>query len=344
MADIGNPATAIALVAGIWSAGLGYLLLSASERPSRLLMGAVVFVTSVLLLPSGLHLPTGIAALDAVLMQPRERATLTAVPPVLMRARDESIGPARIAGVNGVLQGGVPTYLGMEGVTGADALFSPYTRRLGQEFELYFPLQFRTSNPHDERHAPLLDLWGVRWLARPAEARPDRIELTERPTAWPRAFFVDRVERHADRDAFVRRLRSDSRPFASIRDRDTRAVELTREAHGKRTAFVVAEDYVLTANTTRFTITAPVAGVVVLNEGFWPGVTATIDGAPVEAFRVNESMRAIAVSKGTWRIRFAYRPVTWPTALTLAAIGAAMLVGLAVAPGLRRRRPTPSSS
>jgi hypothetical protein len=165
-----------------------------------------------LLLPQGLHLPTGVASLDQLLMQPRPRVSLTAPPEVVVTALGTRDEPSRIAGIDGAMQGGLPTYLGLEGITGADALFAPHVYWLGKQFEPeYFPLWLHSINSRTDALAPLLDLWGVRWLLAPRTQAPtaavtdraavdSRLQLIERPSAWPRAFFARQLEVHSTRE------------------------------------------------------------------------------------------------------------------------------------------------
>jgi hypothetical protein len=164
-------------------------------------------------------------------------------------------------------------------------------------------------------------------LITPSDA-PERLAVIERQTAWPRAFYVDKVETYHGRNEFVSRLRADSQLFAAIDGADAIAVAAVAGRTGTATRSVRARDYQLTANTTSFTIDAPEPGIVVLNETFWPGVSATVGDRAADVFRINETMRAVVVPQGTWRMKFSYRPATWNLALGLAASGVAALVVL----------------
>jgi hypothetical protein len=328
-ADLSDPTFGFGLTACVWTGVFCYLAMLVAERRGRITTGIAGLAMAGLLLPAGLHLSTGLRPLDALLVQPRERAPLTAIPDALAPVVQSTAGPARVAGVNGVFQGGIPSYGRFEGITGADSLFSPETLLLGKHFDLNYPLSLRAHNPHVNPLTPLLDLWGVRWLVVPTPpSAPARLDVIERRSAWPRAFFVDRAEQHADRRAFTQRLRTDSRPFASVHAGDEQAGIVTRDLRGLAAVFAQASDYRLTANTTRFAITAPTAGVIVLNETFWPGVTAMVGEQHTPVFRVNETMRAIAVPQGTWQVTFAYRPAMWNLATALAAGGVTVLLAL----------------
>jgi hypothetical protein len=342
-ADLSHPTIGIALTACIWSGVLVYLVPAIAERPGRVTVAVTAITLATLLLPAGLHLSTNVRILDTLLMQPRPRAALTAVPPELGRARTALDGPSRAAGMNGVLPSGVPTYLSFESITGGDALFSPFTFWMGKQFEPdYFPQFLRPTDPHDQHLAPLLDFWGVRWaVAPPAAESSARLALIERPSAWPRGFFVDRVELHDDRRAFLNRLLSDSRPFASILTSDASGANLPREAQGTAATVTHGRDYRLTANTTSFAVSAPTDGIVILNEGYWPGVTATVDDRATPVFRINETMRGIVVPQGTWRVTFSYRPTSWRMASLMALAGALILFALTLPPALAHARPRP---
>ncbi len=345
-ADLSDPSIGFGAAACAWTGVLCYLLPLAARQPTRFTTGVTALTGLALLLPQGLHLPTGIESVDRLLMQPRPRVSLSTPPEALRPALAPSTEPARIAGIDGVMQGGVPTYVGLEGITGADALFAPHVYWLGKQFEPeYYPLWLHSVSSRTDRMAPLLDLWGVRWLVKPRDQpanltgsdRPafdKRLELIERPSAWPRAFFVERIEAHGTREQFVARLRFDTRPFASIRADDAAAAGVPLVTDGGAATIVGARDYRLTANTTTFAIDASSPGIVVLNETYWPGVSARIGDRLLPVFRVNETMRGVAVPTGTWQVTFSYRPQMWNVALALTALGTAMLVALIAAAAL----------
>ncbi|HEY64097.1 MAG TPA: YfhO family protein [Caldilineae bacterium] len=78
-------------------------------------------------------------------------------------------------------------------------------------------------------------------------------------------------------------------------------------------------------------------GYLVLNDTYYPGWHATVDGRPVPILRANFLFRAIALSPGEHLVVFTYRPGSFQRGVLLSAAGiclTALLCGI----GVRRRR------
>jgi hypothetical protein len=178
---------------------------------------------------------------------------------------------------------------------------------------------------------PLYDMLNVRYfLDVPQPVRPEMaavetrrfdLDVAQNPGAWPRAFFVENIARYNRVEQFVEMLRQKkSNPFA--------AEQATGEtvAAGE-SAVVPARDYRLTTNTTTFTVDAPAAGVAVLTEAFVPNdFRVTLDGAPVEYFRVNHAFRGVRIPvAGRHVVSYSYWPRHFTLSLVLAGIGLLLL-------------------
>jgi hypothetical protein len=81
-------------------------------------------------------------------------------------------------------------------------------------------------------------------------------------------------------------------------------------------------------NYLRFTINAPNEGVVVINENYYPGWRATIDGIPTEIFRTNYTFRGIFVKPGHHLVEMRYRPTKLIIGLIIYAITVCSLLFL----------------
>jgi uncharacterized membrane protein YfhO len=79
-------------------------------------------------------------------------------------------------------------------------------------------------------------------------------------------------------------------------------------------------------------VSADSDGYLVLTDAWYPGWTATIDGAPVEILRADVAFRAVRVGPGAHRVEFRYEPQTvragvavsagaWTALLAVALIG-----------------------
>src|SRR5262249_2113200 len=69
----------------------------------------------------------------------------------------------------------------------------------------------------------------------------------------------------------------------------------------------------------RFRVDANAPSFVVVNESFFPGWEAQVDGAPSSIIRTNAIVRGIAVGAGSHLVELAYRPRSfrWGTAISL---------------------------
>ena len=81
----------------------------------------------------------------------------------------------------------------------------------------------------------------------------------------------------------------------------------------------------------RVTVDAPAAGLVVVNEAWFPGWRATVDGQPAPVLRANSLVQAVPVPAGRHEVSLAFRPAyfLWPAGLGLGAL-AALLAALAL--------------
>ena len=84
----------------------------------------------------------------------------------------------------------------------------------------------------------------------------------------------------------------------------------------------------VTENSTTFTVRAKSAGVIVLNEVFWPGdFRSTVNGQKTPVLRLNHTFKGITVDgPGDYRITFRYVPKNWPRNLALCATGSVLLL------------------
>jgi hypothetical protein len=140
--------------------------------------------------------------------------------------------------------------------------------------------------------------------------------VIEFPAPNPAAWFVpsEAVERAAHRsDALSRVLRiapgrvaivEPSAPVDVIErvDRPDAVPTLDPSAGRAVDSFRLEPDRVVV------TFEAPTAGVVVVNEAWYPGWRAAVDGVDVDVFRVNGFVRGVAVPAGATRVEMVFRP------------------------------------
>jgi hypothetical protein len=97
---------------------------------------------------------------------------------------------------------------------------------------------------------------------------------------------------------------------------------------------VAGEDVRLGARSLEATVVAPRPGLAVVLDPFYPGWTATLDGAPAPILRANFAFQAVPVPAGRHALRLEYRN---PWVGTGAAASAGTLAALLVALAWRRR-------
>ena len=342
--------------------GLGILLIPAAAAAARfwpepLPVAATVMLLGAIAAPNGLHAWTGVTRLDNGLMQPRARPIYGVDSPSLAALRREQREPSRAIGEGELLLPGSQALYRLEGIGGPDALQPPWVEELiaaGGVTRVWWwrPVVATTDLP---AIAPVLDLFGVRFFiadaghAAPMKALatdgPDPVGVVERSTSWPRAYFVDRASAYGTLAELVEQLRATARPLAMIDLHDAPAasaigaVDAARAAAGANLPSppIPADRYELSVNTTRFHITAPGPGIVVLAETWMPGdFVATVDGRRVPYFRVNHAFKAVTVpAAGGYEIAFTYWPARLGRALVMAAAG---LAGLTILILMSRQR------
>jgi hypothetical protein len=152
------------------------------------------------------------------------------------------------------------------------------------------------------------------------------MEAYESPTAWPRAFFTDRLATYAKASELVSWARAaKGTPFAAVQPSEPGAADVPRALPADLDSrhVAAASDYKLTANTTSFTVSASGPGVIVLSEAFEAGnFRATLNGLRVPYFRANHAFKGIFVDRpGTYRVSFSYWPAGLGWALAASAVG-----------------------
>jgi hypothetical protein len=270
------------------------------------------------------------------------RVQFDAPSPALTALHKEMKEPARVAGFAGNLFPGWSNVYRLEGITGPDALMNKHVRELQEAFGAERIWDWRLIFYPDTLAPvrPFHDLLNVRYYL---DYRSDPgklgamltplamgdLDLYRSETAWPRAFFTNRVTTYGSARDFANLVRSDStRPVAAVQREDASLPSLPL---GDVTDRVVrpASDYRITGNLTEFTVDAPSSGVVVLTEAWLKDdFVALLNGKQVPYFRVNHAFRGIVVPQGgTYRVSFRYLPHRFNLALGLCALGVALVAG-----------------
>lgn len=292
--------------------------------------------------------------------------TFTARPPVRVNfhARSDSIEfvraaqrrePARAFGLHSNFFPGWTGVYGLESVHGPDALVNPWMRDLAgaSGLERLWDWRLYADATSVAQARPFLDALNVRhYLDLQSDQaalgkslrmlKGSDLDVYESPTAWPRAFFTDRLGRYGPPAEMIALIRpAAGRPLAAMHAPDVGAVPALAalpQDLGTRTV-VPATDYRLTTNTTAFTVRATAPGIIVLTEVFWPrDFRVEVNGRPARVLRVNHAFKGVAVdAPGEYRVTFRYWPRNLTRNLFLAGLGVLLSAGSIVLV-LRRER------
>jgi hypothetical protein len=329
---------------------VGLVGLSLAPRPQlRGLRIACVGAAAFLLLwRHGQYLAT---PFDAYVYNPAIRVDFHAPSPAAADVQRRLAEPSRPTGIGLNVFSGFNQMLGWEGIYGVDPLRSPYFDDLAVAGGAAKVRWWDGRTWNEDNLAPQLpvqDLMNARFYLASHAATPRAIpglrflaahdlDVYESPTAWPRAFFTDRLAGYSNLAEFARQVSGgDRRPFASV-ERNT-APGLPLVPYNQLADRVVspAANYQLTANTTTFQVTSRGPGYAILTEGYYPDdFRVTVNGAPAEYFRVNHAFKGVRIpAAGTHTVTFSY----WPHHLTLAlAMSAGGLILLLAGLGWARR-------
>jgi len=177
-------------------------------------------------------------------------------------------------------------------------------------------------------------------LALPAAYLSDTVRLREE-SATPRvrlfgvnrglgrAWVVDSLRRLGDESTLLRFLREptrrgvDTRREALVLAREAEGVELPAGSRSSR-AEVAREE------GDRIDLRAEGPGFLVVTEGWDPGWSARVDGAPAPLLRANAIHMGVVLEAGTHRVEMVYFPRGLAAGLALAGLAGAGLLGFLV--------------
>jgi hypothetical protein len=178
-------------------------------------------------------------------------------------------------------------------------------------------------------------------LARIGEARREwenPFEVATAP-ALPRVFWIERWEAHADDALAEPMLRAARGELAVVAPEDAPHVGPSPTPAEPSTP-VAAERVAVDGGHLEATLVAPRAGLAVILDPWFPGWTATVDGATVPLVRANHAFMAIPVSAGRHHLTLTYRNTQVARGFLLSGVTLLALVGALVWRSRRADRPS----
>jgi hypothetical protein len=323
-----------------------------SGRPGALVVALVIGVP-LLLWRHGQHANSGFNYYAFV---PGERCDIHVPSPGVGFVNELTREPGRRIGWGNSL---FPTYnitLDWEGTYGVDTLRNGYYNDLALEFAMKRVWIWDWTNRPDEspRMLPIHDLLNVDYYvadhASPAVEIPGLklvkqfegdLDIYQSPTAWPRAFFTDRLGSYGtSKDFAIQVATGDRRPFAAGQAGQTDLpTSLPADLAGR--TIRPATGYKLTSNDTTFTVEASGPGIAVLTEAYYPlDFQVTVNGKPAPYFRINHAFKGVFLeAAGRYEITFAFWPLYTTLSLWLCAAGGILTLGGLI---FLRTRPEPA--
>ena len=204
--------------------------------------------------------------------------------------------------------------------------------------------------PDDPSRAALLDVMSVRYIV--ADSPPSWLDaryrrdfevrnapfVFENPNALPRAWRARRAEAQpADPQAALTRLTDPGFDIHTTVLLDPLPPDLAESIPEADTdALTVIENDEPEQVTIRTRGASP--AVLVLNDAFYPGWEATLDGVEVPLLRANTAFRAVAVPAGEHVVEMRYRPRSFEVGLALAGVTILLLGAATIDERLRAVR------
>jgi hypothetical protein len=323
-----------ALVAAAVALPLGLFWSARSGRPGAICVALLLGLPLLL----WRHCQYGSSFFNAYAFVPGLRADLHAPSPGVKFIDQQSREPGRRVGWGNSLFPAYNIALNWEGLYGVDTLRNREYHELAKEFDMQRVWIWDSANEAKDatRLIPVHDLLNTDYYIAD-RADPPRefaglkfvkkldLDVYQSPTAWPRAFFTDRLAWYGTIKDFAQLIATgDKRPFAAGQTNQKNLPRMSDDLAGRTVR--PATDYRLTANNTSFVVDAPGPGIAVLTEAYYEhDFQVTMDGKPAPYFRVNHAFKGVAIpTAGRHEITFAYWPLYTTLSLWLAAAGAAI--------------------
>lgn len=190
----------------------------------------------------------------------------------------------------------------------------------------------------DQYRKKMLELLGVRYIARKLTPDRNRQTVTADPPELPRVWDDGTYAIHEYGNALPRvhlftdvRIEPDGNKILKslyASDTDIRKTVFLEERpsesfRSESTGSAVISSY--TANTATVQTETNGTMMLLLSDTYYPGWNAYVDGKLAKLYRANYTLRAVAAPQGTHTIQFRYEPWSWKLGLTGTIAGLIML-------------------
>ena len=150
-----------------------------------------------------------------------------------------------------------------------------------------------------------------------------------------RAFFISDYKVLKDKREILKALADNNfKPDKTVILEEEPKVNIDYEALSNNLGQVNILDYA--ANSLLIDVDAPQDGFLVLGDSYYPGWQVYVDGQRAKIYRADYVLRALALVKGSHRVRFVYEPRSFSLGITITSLALiSTLAGICIA----RRQP-----
>ena len=319
-----------------------YQYTGSASKDGRIVFLVLVSCFIMLHIRHGMNLTLGINSVDNFIMQPSKRGDYSKKSKSIEYLIKTVKAPMKVIGEGDVLFPGYNSRLGLEGIVSVEPLRNEHYEKLLTLLD--YPdqgwgwLRLIQSKQIQSRDASL-DMLGVGYIvSMPGTKMPqgmklvytDDLDVWQRESVWPRAFFVNKIKEARKPSDLLEALADKAhQPFAAIQ---SNSITVPIPNNNASYLVVPAKEYKLTNNSTSFLVEANGSGIIVLGETYYPGdFIALLNGKKVDYIRVNEAFKGVLIDKaGTYNVSFTYRPEKLNQALWISFFGFVLLLFLLV--------------
>jgi hypothetical protein len=252
------------------------------------------------------------------------------------RSASAGAGPEKIiAPPNTLLPYQIPT------VSGKNQQFPRWYREFASLIE---PQPNLSHVVFDQYRSPFFDVLNVRYVMTHESAAPldgydllataEGVSLYENKNAMPRAFFASSAIRVSPSESLRRMRASDFDPKSqTVFEADSEPTPALRpQTQASARIITDGRNWVLIETDNLRD------GLLALSDNYYPGWSATVDGAPTEILRANHTMRAVNVPAGRHLVSFVFMPVAFFVSMYVSLAATALTLAALILTAFKRRR------
>ena len=168
---------------------------------------------------------------------------------------------------------------------------------------------------------PVLNMLNTKYVILPLQG--GQTVPLQNPYTYGNAWFVDKIQYAANANEEIAAVGQLNLRHEAVADAKFKS-QLGEAVEQDSVSIVTIKTY--EPNEVSYEVNSGKGGVVVFSEIYYPGWTATIDGAPAELGRVNYILRALNVKPGKHDVVLTFKPKSVNTTETIAYVSYVILI------------------